>query len=132
MSTRLTTDIRETTMPVRCSACFNQQPQLRHVDFDAACDRGYGNDAGVQIAMDDLILCENCVKEGARTLGIEDSTELKAKLEDTERKLGVERKLRAQAQRYAGTIEDALGHRPEPIKIDHRKKPRKLAEEMVA
>lgn len=129
--TRLANEIRESSLPVYCAACHGQNPKLRHVDFDAACDRGYGNDEGVKIAMDDLILCENCVKEGARTLGIEDSRELKARVNDLERKHDVERKRREQAERYANTIEDAISNRPTPVHIDHRKRPRKQIEEMV-
>lgn len=120
--TRLASEIRETGRPIYCSACFNSQP-IRHVDFDAACDRGYGQDDHVQIAMDDLILCENCVREGAAVLGIEDSRELKTKLADTERKLQVKSKLLEKSERYVATLEDAFGQRG--THIDHRKKPRR-------
>lgn len=132
MTVRLANEIRETSTPLRCSACFNQQPALRHVDFDASCDRGYGDDAGIQINMDDLILCENCVKNGAMVLGIEDSTELKAQVETLERKYDVEKKRREQAERWADTMESAISQRPEPLHIDHRKKPRKQIEEVAA
>lgn len=118
--------IRLSGLPQRCSACFNQQPGIRHVDFDAACDRGYGNDEAIKVDYDDLILCENCVKEGLQVLGIEDSKALKAENENLKRKLNVERKRREQAQRYADTMEDAISHRPEPVNIDHRKKPRQV------
>lgn len=131
MSARLASDIHEADRPIYCSSCFNSQ-DIRHVDFDAACDRGYGKTEAVEVALDDLILCENCVKEAAMVLGIEDSTSLKAELDDTERKLAVERKLREQAQRYSDTMEEALSVRPEAVKIDHRKKPRQIREEVVA
>lgn len=131
MTVRLTNEIRETSMPVHCSACFAQQ-NIRHVDFDAACDRGYSDGVAVEVAMDDLILCENCVKNGAAALGIEDSKILKYELDEVEAKLLSERKEREQAQRYAATLEEALlDARPEPLKIDHRKKPRQLREETV-
>jgi hypothetical protein len=122
--TRLASDIREADKPIYCSSCFNSQP-VRHVDFDAACDRGYGNDEAVKITMDDLILCENCVKEAGEILGMHDKATDIDKLADLERKLDVERKLRRQAQNYAGTMEEALTRRPEQVHIDHRKRPRK-------
>lgn len=123
--TRLANEIRETGRPIYCSACFNSQP-IRHIDFDAACDRGYGNDEAIKINLDDLVLCENCVREGARLLGMQDRDDMR--LEDLQRKLDfAERKLR-QAQRYADTMEDALANRPEPVKIDHRKLPRREIE----
>lgn len=123
--TVLASDISETTRVVFCSSCFNQQPELRHVDFKAACDRGYGNDEAIKIAMDDLILCENCVKEACMVLGIEDSHTLKAKVLNLQRRLDRTEKAQRQAQRYADTMEEALQHRPDGVHIDHRKKPRK-------
>jgi hypothetical protein len=124
---RLANEIREADKPIYCSACFNSQ-DVRHVDFDAACDRGYANQEAVQIVMDDLILCENCVREGARLLGMTDDAELHQRVTDLESKLDTERKLRRQAQNYADTMEDALGKRPDPVHIDHRRKPRKQIE----
>lgn len=125
--TRLANTIREADRPIHCSACFNSQ-DIRHVDFDAACDRGYANDEAVQVVMDDLIICENCVREGARLLGMTDETELHNRLTDLEQKLDVERKARRQAQNYADTLEDAVGKRPDPVRIDHRRRPRKQIE----
>ncbi len=127
--TRLAEDIREASKPIYCSACFNSQP-IRHVDFDAACDRGYANEEAVKINMDDLILCENCVKEGLKVLGIEDSAELKAENEDLRRKLETKEKLHTQQQRYIDTLEDVVSQRG--AKIDHRKKPRQIREEVSA
>jgi hypothetical protein len=122
---RLANEIRETSMPVYCSACFNQA-NIRHVDFDAACDRGYANAEAVEVSMDELVLCENCVKNGAAILGIEDSKQLKTELDDAEMALKRERKEREQAQRYASTLEDAVHQKG--VKLDHRQKPRQLRE----
>lgn len=124
MTVRQANEIRETGLPVYCSGCMNQQPELRHVDFDAACDRGYGPDHDTKIAMDDLVLCENCVREGAAVLGIEDSVKVEAERDDYARKYDAERLARQKAERYADTLEDAIGNRPAPISIDHRRKPR--------
>jgi hypothetical protein len=132
MTVRLANEIRETSMPVRCAACFNQQPALRHIDFDAACDRGYGNQETVQVSMDELVLCENCVKVGGELLGMTPENEKTIQINELERKLDVERKRREKAERYADTLEDAIGQRPDPIHLDHRKKPRRTAEELIA
>ena len=126
--TRLASDIREADKPIFCSACFNAQ-SIRHIDFDAACDRGYGKDEAIQITLDDLILCENCVKEGAELIGMTAENEKDRTISDLERKLTVRTKERDQARRYADTLEDAVSHRPERVHIDHRKKPRQLREE---
>ena len=128
--TRLANDIREADRPIHCSACFNSQ-DLRHIDFDAACDRGYANEEAVQVVMDDLIICENCVRAGARLLGMEDEAVNADRIADLERKLDVKEKLYKQASTYADNLEDAFEKRPTPIQIDHRKKPRKLLEEVA-
>ncbi|HXJ92609.1 MAG TPA: hypothetical protein VMT20_06970 [Terriglobia bacterium] len=119
-------------MPMYCAGCHNQDPSLRHVDMDSALDRGYGKVETIQVAYDDAIFCENCVKEGAHLLGMIEADQWQAEKMNLEKQLTMERKLREQAQRYADTLEDAVSHRPEPIKLDHRKKPRQLREEQVA
>lgn len=129
MTIRQANEIRPTEMPIYCSACHRQDPGSTYIDFDAACDRGYGNDEAVQVAYDDLILCANCLREGARHLGMVDSDD--QRIQVLERKLDVEEKLRRQAQNYADTMEEAISKRPEPVHIDHRKLPRKQIEGMV-
>jgi hypothetical protein len=99
-------------MPQRCSACFGQQHGIRHVDMDAACDRGYGNDEAVKIAYDDLILCENCVKEAAILLGMTDSQELKDSKTDLEVRLENTLKALRKAETYGESLEATLSHRP--------------------
>lgn len=128
MTVRLTNEIRSSTMPTYCSACFNQQPALRHIDFDAATDRGYGNDEAVKVAMDDLILCEGCVKRGAQLLGMVDSEEQAERIADLQKRLDTEERRYKQAQGYADRMEDALQHRSKPIALDHRQKPRQIKE----
>jgi hypothetical protein len=117
-------EIRLTGKPIHCSACFNSQ-DIEHIDFDAACDRGYGGDAVVKVSMDDLILCANCVKTGARLIGMTDEAELLAENERLKERIDTKDKALKQAQRYATTMEEAIAARPEPLEIDHRKLPRK-------
>lgn len=131
MTVRLANEIREASRPIHCAACFNSQ-EIRHIDFDAACDRGYSDGVAIAVSMDELVLCENCVRVGAELLGMTASDTLRAELEDTKRKLDVQRKRQEQAQRYADTMEEALQRRPEPVHIDHRKRPRQLREDIPA
>jgi hypothetical protein len=127
--TRLASDIREAEKPIYCSSCFNQQA-IRHVDFDAACDRGYGKEEAVEVAMDDLILCENCVREGAELLGMSPEGTKDDRIADLTAKLAFEQRERGKAERYAGTLEDALNQKG--VQLDHRKRPRQLREEVPA
>lgn len=129
MTVTLANEIRPTHMPAYCSACHNQNPEKRHVDFDAACDRGYSDGVAVAVNYDDLILCEDCLKSGARLVEMEDASTLKAQIESLEVRLDAEERLRRQAQTYAENMEAALASRtdrkgPAAVEIDHRKKPR--------
>lgn len=65
------------TPPVRCSSCFGQYPDRRHVDFGAAWDGPTvapdpGVVGGKAQAIDDLIICDECVTVAAGLLGLED------------------------------------------------------------
>ena len=137
MATALANEIRPTTLPMYCSACFGQYPERRHIDFDAACDRGYaavmtkGRSLGEQsnavpVAMDDLILCEDCLKDGAYKLGMIDGEEaqrrqanLEARLEVTE---GLVKREEAYVERLEAILKDRLGG------LDHRRRPRRKVE----
>ncbi len=140
MTVRSANQIRPTHLPIYCSACSGQYPEKRHVDFDAECDRGYaetiiqGKSQGEPIPsspiqMDDLILCEDCLKAGAELIGMIDGKALEAENTALKAKLDSEEKKRAQAQRYSDLMEELTAHKG--IEIDHRKKPRSLHEERV-
>lgn len=117
MASTLTNLIRETGTPTHCSACFQQDSKLRHIDFDAACDRGYGDQHGVQIAMEDLILCENCLRDGAKLVGMEDAEVLAERIASLEGRLAEETARCDQMTGYANRMEEALAARPEPITV---------------
>jgi hypothetical protein len=124
MSTTLTENIRPTGVPTFCSACHNQNPTLQHVDFDAACDRGYGtqdDNPDIKINMDDLILCETCLRDAARHIGMVDNNTQREYIARLERSLDETQKLRDQAVKYANRMEEALANRPEPV---HATRPR--------
>ncbi len=112
--------IKLAPMPIYCAGCHNQRPELRHVDFDSALDRGYGKVEAVQVSYDDAVFCEECVREGAEILGMSypKDDEVKA----LERKLDLAEKMREKAERYAATLEEAIAH--QGIRVDHRKRPR--------
>jgi hypothetical protein len=105
--------------PPYCSACGRCDSVGRYVDFDAACDRGYGEDPSnpeVKVAMEYLILCEQCIKEGARHIGMvkDDQQE---RIQSLEHRLAAEQKRCEQAVRYADRMEQALAGRPEKLTV---------------
>jgi hypothetical protein len=126
MTVRVANEVRAANMPIYCSACFGQNSDARHIDFDAACDRGYGDrDDGLKVSMDDLILCEDCVKSGAVLLGMMDTEAFQARLASLEHRLEEEKRRADKATEYADRMEQALSHRPQELKVQRpRGRPR--------
>lgn len=59
--------------PAYCAGCFQQKPETRHIDFEAFFDGPVMNmpevGPGIKVAIDDLVLCEDCVTNAAKMLG---------------------------------------------------------------
>jgi hypothetical protein len=111
-----------------CVACFTQDHTIRHIDFDAACDRGFGEDhvSGMKISMDDLILCENCIKQAAKMIDMEPIGKSAQTIRELEIELDTAQRERKQAQNYSDRLEVAFDHREKPVALDRRSKPRSL------
>jgi len=100
--------------PARCAACFaSADPELRFVDFDCMIDRGTFTDPGganaVLDSIDELHLCEPCVRAAAEIIGY--------KPELHRKQLREIRALDAEAKRwreYAEKLERTLERRPAP------------------
>jgi hypothetical protein len=123
--------VKLVSVPQYCAGCFNQQTDLRHVEFPAALDRGFYSDGvAVPVSMDDAIFCENCVREAGEAIGMSDDNEKDRQIHDLTARVSVLERERDQQQRYADTLEDAVGQKG--VRIDHRKKPRQLREEVAA
>jgi hypothetical protein len=97
--------------PGHCAACFRgAQEDIRFVDFDAAVDRGGFQDPdslALMDSIDDLHLCEACVRSGAEALGL--------KPELHTRQLKEIRRLELEAEHwhaYAKRLERTLEDRP--------------------
>lgn len=130
MSVRPANEILPSGVPAYCSACGCQDPEKRHVDFDAACDRGYGDDT--TIMMDDLVLCETCLRSGAVFVDMIDSTEAHDRIASLEARLDEEKKRADKAAAYAERMEQALAARPAPVKVSRpRGRPPKPRQEAV-
>jgi hypothetical protein len=110
MAATLANEVRAVGTPAYCSACFNQDSSKVHIDMDAACDRGYGDD--VTVNMDDLVLCENCVKEAAVLIGWRDAVEVSKDMEVMEENLARAKYLLKMANRRIGLLEELLRQNP--------------------
>lgn len=94
------------TPPVVCSSCYGQYPDRRHVDFESAWDgptftEGVATGDGevrrnLTVAVDDLFLCENCILDAGRLLGIEPADKVALELEDAKGRM------REMSERLAG------------------------------
>lgn len=72
--------------PPYCSSCFNAKPDIPHVDMGAAWDGPVVQGKGVvQHVIDDLILCENCIRSAGRLIGLGYVEAVAAELERAER-----------------------------------------------
>ncbi len=114
--------IKLANTPQYCAACFNQRGDIRHVDFDAAMDRGYGKDEAVKVTMDDAIICENCVKEGAELLGMINAEAWQKEKRILENRAKTAESRTRQAERFSETLEDLAMQRG--VKIDNRRRPK--------
>jgi hypothetical protein len=66
--------------PAYCSSCFGR-PDGRYVDFEAAYDGPVVPGTPTPVPVDDLILCESCLREAFRLL---DPDDLKATIRELE------------------------------------------------
>jgi hypothetical protein len=73
--------------PPHCSACFQAKPAERHVDFSASTDgpvipeQFTGAVGVVGHVIDEIIICETCLAEAARLVGLEDAAKLRGQLD---------------------------------------------------
>lgn len=107
--------------PVVCSSCYGQYPDRRHVDFESAWDgptfaQGVTIAEGVTrtnltVAVDDLFLCENCIRDAGRLVGLEPAGDMQARLEEQAGKVReLSERLAGQAD-YIGKLEAAAESR---------------------
>lgn len=54
--------------PVCCSSCFQQQPEKLHVDMEAAWEGPLLDVDGRRFSIDDLWLCEDCIRAAVALL----------------------------------------------------------------
>ena len=100
--------------PSHCCRCYRAgEAGVRFVDFDAAIDRGAFADANslaIMDSIDDLVMCEDCVREGAQLLNLKPDLHQKQLREI--RRLELERD---HWKDYAQRLEQTVALRPEPV-----------------
>lgn len=106
------------TAPPRCASCYDQKTDARHVDFEASYDGpvipGADPLLSQAVSVDDLIICEGCLREAARLIGLEDWADLKERAEAAEAQAKqCEDRLLTQAA-YVQDLERAVASKPKP------------------
>jgi hypothetical protein len=103
------------TPPVRCSSCYGQYPDRTHVDFGAAWDGPTFPDdevaGGVIVTVDDLIICEDCLRDAGRLLGLEDPGDAARHLAELEGQAEELRERLLGAMDYIAALEGAAARR---------------------
>jgi hypothetical protein len=114
--------------PAYCAACFQAKPGSPHVDFGSAYDGPVlVDDAGVRQSIDDLVVCESCVRDATRVLELH-----VAPIDDVERdRAAAERDARAWRE-YAVALEAAHARRPEPPRRGPGRPPRQPSRPVAA
>lgn len=105
--------------PAVCAACHLAKPQARHVDFEAAIEGPVLRDEGALVTIDDLIVCEDCVREAAQLLAVDPQP-----MRDLELERDHERAQAAGWREYALSLEETYGRRPEPLRRGPGRPPR--------
>lgn len=96
--------------PTHCASCFSQKLGMRHVDFESYYDGPVLDAAnGMKQTIDDLIICEECLRTAAKFVGMVDADEdVQEELEKLRKEVGQLRALRARQAQKIARIEKAL------------------------
>lgn len=108
-----------TDTPAYCASCYAQKPDQRHVDLDAAYD-GPVLEGSVRVAIDDLILCEECLTQAGRLIGLVDSSDQAAELERLRDQVAEQDDRLLRQKTYVDRLEAAVAAKPEPAKPAQR------------
>lgn len=87
-------------VPAYCAACFGQNSEARHIDFESAYDGPVLTlEDGRKQPIDDLVICEACLSEAFALL---DPQELKQRIAELE---GLVERMQADIDAKDGTIQ---------------------------
>lgn len=107
--------------PGFCAACFNSKLGKRFVDLGSAYDGPViRDDAGVAQSIDDNIVCEDCVRDAALALELDENPTT-----DLERRVAAAEQDAREWRSYAEGVEAQYGRRPEPVKRGPGRPPRR-------
>lgn len=96
--------------PTACAACYQQKPDVPHIDFAAALEGRLIDPSHPRGGhVDWVIICADCLRNGYELL-----PEQSSQREALERKVEQLEQRAADAENYASSLEDTLSRRPTP------------------
>jgi hypothetical protein len=105
--------VKLTDTPAYCASCYAQKPAQRHVDLEAAYD-GPVLEGSVRVAIDDLVLCEECLTEAANLIGLVNPDETTAELDRARERLAQQDERLLAQSAYVAQLEAAVAAKPKP------------------
>jgi hypothetical protein len=90
-----------------CAACYGQYGDRRYVDFEAAYD-GPVLEGAIKVAIDDLVICENCLTAAAKMIGLVKAPDLVKALDDERAKSHADHMKMGRLERQIKDLKAAL------------------------
>lgn len=103
--------------PPACSGCYLQNVKLKHIDFEVCYDGPIlGGPGSIPYQVDDLILCEKCIENAAKLVGLKRHSKLIERIELLEAERAVLIEEAATQKAFADQLRGALALAPpEPV-----------------
>ena len=93
-----------TSSPPYCSSCFQQKPAIRHVDFEVYWDGPIIDGAGFKQPIDDLVVCEDCIKAAGELIDLSEHKKLLHERNELKAEVQELRKYRIDAEEKFKTL----------------------------
>lgn len=113
------------SIPSACSSCYGQYPSRRHVDFESSWDGpviegGIMTEGGLvqtnlPVAIDELVICEDCLAAGAKLLGMDYKSA--EKIQHLTEQLQAAQEKIVGMEVYTAQMEKALASKPQRQRV---------------
>lgn len=90
--------------PAYCSSCFQAKPGMRHVDFEAYYDGPIIESKNFKQPIDDLIICEDCLKVAGELVDLSEHAKLLRERNELKQEVQALRKYRIDAEEKFATL----------------------------
>ena len=90
--------------PPYCSACFQAKPGMTHIDFEAYWDGPIIEGKSFKQPIDDLVICEDCLKVAGEVVGLSEHKKLLHERNELKAEVQELRKYRIDAEERFETL----------------------------